>query len=389
MNPVWDQFLKQLENYDILLSLSPEKLVEFSQFFRYCTPDTVSTVIVTNKASLTSFGNLNNKILKNMYHYKHLTLPSNKKKYEYNIPGILVQGVLLLNGDDKFHKNWDLFIREFVQAFSKYRKDMEMTVQINMIKDDVPECDIFGMCNKALDGDGRIPIRWNVNQKIFAFTDGGCCGNGKDTAIASFAAYMMTGSIAQIEVSGMVQPQAYRFIDDTNPSRGFTVDDSGGYKFLKPTNNRAEYLAWCWALLTLVRSKTTAPVEVISDCNLFIQTMLDWLPKRKRKGTEHELKNYDLVHIADVLMSQFKDIKLTHVRSHNKNPPAPSASMKYMAYLGNDIVDVRASELMKFYKKASAIPARACAFIQMKKKNKSINFAECDNMSYGIFDKYN
>ena len=127
-------------------------------------------------------------------------------------------------------------------------------------------------------------------------------------------------------------------------------------------------------LLTLLRTHTYCAVEIVSDCNLFIKTLTEWLPNRKLKKTEYELKNYDLVHIADILLSELKvrtsnRVKLTHINSHKEAPPKTN-KLEYFKWLGNSLVDHRASELIESHKqnpKSSKGP-----FIQFKKPNESI-----------------
>jgi hypothetical protein len=127
-------------------------------------------------------------------------------------------------------------------------------------------------------------------------------------------------------------------------------------------------------LLTLLRSHTYCAVEIVSDCNLFIKTMTEWLPNRKLKKTESELKNYDLIQIADVLLSDLRiktgnRVKLTHINSHKEAPPKTN-KLEYFKWLGNTIVDSRATELIEIFKnnqKTSKGP-----FIQFKKSNQNI-----------------
>ena len=127
-------------------------------------------------------------------------------------------------------------------------------------------------------------------------------------------------------------------------------------------------------LLTLLRSHTYCAVEIVSDCNLFIKTMTEWLPNRKIKKTESELKNYDLIQIADVLLSDLRvktgnRVKLTHINSHKEAPPKTN-KLEYFKWLGNTIVDSRATELIEIFKnnpKSSKGP-----FIQFKKSNQTI-----------------
>jgi hypothetical protein len=69
--------------------------------------------------------------------------------------------------------------------------------------------------------------------------------------------------------------------------------------------------------------------------------MTEWLPTRRRKGTESQLKNFDLVAIAEELLRDLKEknsVRLTHVRSHKK-APADHTSEAYTHWLVNDMAD--------------------------------------------------
>lgn len=398
MDKSWTDFIKSFKSstlFNVCIN-DKERANMITTMFEGCTPDSVSTVFVTENANPDSFGNLHDKIVKNMIKYKHLTVFSHETRYSLNMSALRVQGVLILNGSKSFYPGWQRFISEFVIELAKYRNDMDMPIKMNMIKQDVPDYDIFGNINSALVGDARIPIRWNVNQKSFAFTDGGCLANGKKNAIASFSAYIMSGTCSQFEVSGIVEPYEYRFIDKANPILGFAPMLKETKK-ATPTNNRGEYLAWCWILLVMVRSKTAAPIEIVSDSKLFINTITEWLPKRKLKGTELELKNYDLIFIADILLNIItgrcgtSSVKLTHINSHQNEPPTKN-KLNYAKWLGNDIVDKRAGELLACRRvaitKGIKLGHPEQIHTQIKKSNRKINFDECGSLEYGLHNQY-
>jgi hypothetical protein len=73
--------------------------------------------------------------------------------------------------------------------------------------------------------------------------------------------------------------------------------------------------------------------------------MEKWLPARRKKGSERELKNYDLVHIGDELLSRLKagtgpaGIKLVHVNSHQVRPPPGAGPKAQILWAGNERVD--------------------------------------------------
>ena len=101
---------------------------------------------------------------------------------------------------------------------------------------------------------------------------------------------------------------------------------------------------------TALRGGGRGRVAVVSDCNLFIQTMESWLPARRRKGTAAELKNYDLVCIGEALLAALRaaclGVTLTHVRSHQKRPPPTADATTRAFWHGNDRVDRVAGALI-------------------------------------------
>ena len=195
--------------------------------------------------------------------------------------------------------------------------------------------------NTLLRARGGCPIEWNPSNLTYAFTDGACKRNGATNAEASFAVYISSGPLKGVEVAGRVPAQEFAFIDEADPVRGFAPVAT---RAATPTNNRGEYLAWCWVLLLLLRGGVRQ-AEIVSDCNLFIQTMEKWLPARRKKGSERELKNYDLVHIGDELLSRLKagtgpaGIKLVHVNSHQVRPPPGAGPKAQILWAGNERVD--------------------------------------------------
>ena len=205
----------------------------------------------------------------------------------------------------------------------------------------------FKDANAALRAAGQRPVEWDPLGFTYAFTDGSCPRNGKPDAEASYAAYILTGPLKGVEVSGRVAAHEYALVDPADPARGFTP--IAGTAAI-PTNNRAEYLAWCWVLLLLLRGGVRGRVEVVSDCNLFIQTMEDWLPARRRKGKEKGLKNFDIVLIGEALLAALRaesgGVALTHINSHQKRPPPSAGPRAQVLWYGNDRVDRVAGDLL-------------------------------------------
>lgn len=203
----------------------------------------------------------------------------------------------------------------------------------------------FAGINAALQDRGLRPIEWDSDAPTRAFTDGSCPRNGDPAAEAAFAVFVDSGPLKGVQAAGRVAPHEYAFIDEADPLRGFAPVSST--KAI-PTNNRGEYLAWCWCLLLLLRGGVRGRVEIVSDCNLFIQTMKTWLPARRIRGSERELKNFDLILIADRLLVMLRaaaGVQLTHVKAHQRRPPSTD-SRAYALWSGNNQADAAARALL-------------------------------------------
>jgi len=181
-------------------------------------------------------------------------------------------------------------------------------------------------------------------------TDGACKANGKQHARAGFCALVLDGHLKNLCVKGIIEPYSYGLYDSRNPLLGFVTDTRPAL----PTNNRAEYLAGCWALLLCLRLSVRTPpppdFQIITDSNLFIKTMTMWLPNRRQKGTASNLKNYDLIEIAEKLMQSLQKqhgcaVNFIHVKSHQSAPRKDATRQEYEAWLGNKRVDTIAQEI--------------------------------------------
>ena len=199
-------------------------------------------------------------------------------------------------------------------------------------------CPHFVDCNKQL----SVPIIWDLSQPCLICTDGACVGVSRGEPDSSFALCVLMGNAKKTELAGRVEPFRYELVNDKKPELGFRIDPAIE---IDPTNNRGEYLAGCWALAIMLGSFSHGVNEIASDSKLFVQTINEWLPSRKSKGTEHALKNYDLIYIADALYTKLQknciDITITHTRaSHNVDPPAADApAREKLIYAGNDEAD--------------------------------------------------
>jgi ribonuclease HI len=177
--------------------------------------------------------------------------------------------------------------------------------------------------------------------KITAFSDGSCPRNGMPNARAAFAAIVIGGQFNTTIVRGEVQPFKYAFIDNDHPEYGIQPVKNNT---IIPSNNRGELLGLIYTFLTLIHGNLSGSVEIWSDSQICIKTLLQWLPTRLIKGTERELKNYDLVEIAwkllEKLRMQADKVIITHVRSHQKPPPKTSPDR--FIWDGNNLADQQA-----------------------------------------------
>ena len=271
-----------------------------------------------------------------------------------------VQGVLTLPSAVRWRPFVDAFLRRFCAA-----RDPGMhaargggATRVNFVFDDnTPAAyvdtarhhghDVHGSLtdiNPALEGAGRRLVSWCITDAVTAFTDGACTLNGRPGARASFAALVTGGQFgAGAVVRGGVAPAEYAFVDEADPGRGVCATATPA----PPSNNRGELLGIVYALLTLLRGRAIGAVELVSDSNISVKTLSEWLPARLAKGTAHELKNFDLVMIAwrllGALRAQAASVVLTHTRSHQPLPPPWALRRDHEIHFGNKMADAHAT----------------------------------------------
>ncbi len=201
-------------------------------------------------------------------------------------------------------------------------------------------CGDFLHINKLQREHKLRPICWAPLAESFAFCDGACSGNGRADAAAGFGVAWAGGACGGGRLCGRVDEATYALVDPACPLRGFRALVGSPKK--PATNNRGEYLGMCWALYGLLVSGARGSAEVVSDSLLCVKTLTEWLPSRRHKGTAHELENFDLVEIAEALLSALRSqasaVILTHVRSHQR-APAKTQSREFFLWKGNSAAD--------------------------------------------------
>lgn len=184
------------------------------------------------------------------------------------------------------------------------------------------ECGHFGAANRELEAQGLRPVCWDPCAPVAAAVDGSCVDNGSASACGGFGVAFAGGCVEGARLWGPLEPAAYALRDPANPAAGFAALPAGAP--VAATNNRAEYLAGCHALLCLLRLCVRGPVTLVSDSNLFVRSLDEWLPARRARGTEGGLKNLDLLLVAEACLRALRGlapVRLVHVPSHRPSPP--------------------------------------------------------------------
>lgn len=199
--------------------------------------------------------------------------------------------------------------------------------------------------------------------EYFCFSDGGCINNGKKTAKASFCSVFIDGN-EKIVIKDIVKPYKY-YLNDTkiifdnghivsidSIDEMLSIDDSLS---ILPSNNRGELLGIIYSLLQLLNRGLNEKVdyntvEIYTDSLICLKTFNEWLPARRKNNTAHELKNFDLIIIAEYLLDEVKKIYLAvniiHVKSHQPRPHESEGTRKLFIWLGNQVADKHCSMIL-------------------------------------------
>lgn len=176
---------------------------------------------------------------------------------------------------------------------------------------------------------------------MLVFTDGGCVGNGRLNAKASYAVFINNKII-----SGHVKP--YEYIINVTNNDVYNISLSCNNKYIQPSNNRGELLSLIQAFIEILKTDNDNYI-VYSDSQICVKTINEWYDNRLRKGTLHEFKNLDLIEILMYLYKKiktYKSIKVLHIRGHQKITIDMTEEQKKIIN-GNNIVDLYASNMLK------------------------------------------
>lgn len=200
----------------------------------------------------------------------------------------------------------------------------------------------------------QIPgsVRWDLKGDIMAFTDGACTANGKKGAAAGYGV-VVRGGHCPAELCGPVPPCEMELVTAAAAAAAASpcVGASPPQLIPKsapaaPSNNRAELLGIIHCMLWLLRHSAAGRIRIYSDSKICVMTLLSWLPNRLAKGTERELKNFDLVWASWQLLGQLREladsVDLVHVRAHQTRPPATDPG--YPIWEGNSRADALAGQ---------------------------------------------
>lgn len=168
------------------------------------------------------------------------------------------------------------------------------------------------------------------------YTDGAARDNGKYNVRASYSAV-----IKDKVVNGLVMPNAYT-LSDSNELQITNIK-------VVPSNNRGELLGIIHALLEVYNSNID-DAKIYSDSLISVKTINEWYPNRKRKGTEKELKNLDLIEIIMSLVHKLrqKNIKISfnHINGHVKVTSGLDATQLELIN-GNTLADKYATSVLR------------------------------------------
>jgi ribonuclease HI len=219
----------------------------------------------------------------------------------------------------------------------------------------------FEIVNEFLSSMDRRPIAWDNLPPCMAMADGSCPANGKPGARASFAVVFACDQLGSPIIRGEVRPCVYEFVDTSVPEMGLRVTGTPA----TPSNNRGELMGIIAAMIAMLRWRALGRCQIVSDSQISIRTLLEWLPDRIRKRKEHELKNLDLVMIAWRLLGELRgraaSVELIHTRGHQGPPPAGATNRERLIHRGNELADTHAGAVISAGPPTYAVEVLNCA----------------------------
>lgn len=241
-------------------------------------------------------------------------------------------------------KRYKLKNVEEVENFGIDKKMLEELTDVDEIKEAV-KSEIKESESESTDVKPENKLNKINEINYIVFTDGGCNGNGKKNAIASYAYYF---------------PKTFNSIENklSYQGSGLVPNDE------TPTNNRGEMLAIIKAFEKIISDLETMDklnvknlpdntpaninVHLISDSTYCTNTVDEWIYKwYKADSNFNGRKNPDMLKTLYAQLMKFKkenvNLKVEHTRSHQK---APSGGRELEVHNGNSIVDSLCSKML-------------------------------------------
>lgn len=169
-------------------------------------------------------------------------------------------------------------------------------------------------------------IDWDINHKVYIFTDGG--GKTKNINCGGWAFHVING------------------LYDEYVEYGSFCDD-------RPTNQRAEAYALYKALQFINRQKITCDIILVTDLLNNKKLVEEWMhnwhafdESLTYKTDGQPIQNVDIIRKIYALymkITQCINIGIIHYESHQK-PPADHTSTEYLLWYGNHVADLYASK---------------------------------------------
>jgi ribonuclease HI len=291
-----------------------------------------------------------------------LTTEKGKSNAHKKIWGGFTRGIIrkLCARRSLFAMLWGKDAQTAFAGVMKGHRILEWSHPSPLADNSLPAAKKFINCTNFKDAGSFV---WDNAKPIICFTDGSCAGNGTKGARGKFGVVLVGGHLSTTRLCGKTQSFQYylstwdaeievackrrlsarlaRLVCAYDP-REVDLQIRTDYRSTPVTNNRSELLGLCWGLLSLLEGCAFGRVTVYSDSDITVKTINEWLPTRRKKGTVHELKNPDLLCIAEALLTILRrrcaGFSLRHVRAAHKRAK-PAAPYDLMLWHGNNVAD--------------------------------------------------